>query len=133
MEALGPNPAAAVRWRPRGEAGGLIFLLDWTNRTRATEDAAREIGIVLEQRGVQYVPPPTQIDQAMQIALYGLFERVSTLEDRLAGPPAPPAAAAANIPPNDARALNAAAAAMARGIAPAAGGGTRRHRRRRRT
>jgi hypothetical protein len=129
MEALGPNPAAAVRWRPRGEAG-LRLLLGWTNRTRATEDAARRIGIVLEQQGVQYVPPPTQIDQAMQIALYGLFERVSTLEDRLAGPPAtpPPPAAAANIPPNDD-----AAAAMARGIAPAAGGGTRRHRRRRRT
>ena len=128
MEALGPNPAAAVRWRPRGEAG-LRLLLGWTNRTRATEDAARRIGIVLEQQHVQYPAAPTQLDQVMQIALYGLFERVSTLEDRLAGPPAPPppAAAAANIPPN------AADAAMARGIAPAAGGGTRRHRRRRRT
>ena len=78
MEALGPNPAGVRGWKPTvGQP--IRALTNWSQSSRDTIREADAMGIVLHNPSV--AAPPSQIDEGMQIALYGLFERVAQLED----------------------------------------------------
>ena len=108
MAALGPNPAGVRGWKPT-DRQPIRALTNWSQRSRDTVREADAMGIVLHNPSV--AATPSQIDEGMQIALYGLFERVAQLED----------------------AVHPADRYDSHGGYPAAGGGTRRRRRRRRT